>query len=215
MSANGELPRTRVLIAEDHKRTREALRTLLERKEFEIAAVDNGDEAREALLAAAGPCIALLDWMLPGASGLDVCRAVRAAEIGHYVYLIVITARDGEEDITEAIAAGADDFIRKPCGVVELLARVRNGQRTVGLERSLAGRIAELESALERVRELRRLLPICMYCKKVRDDSDYWQEIEVYIREHTGADFSHGICPECFQNIGKAKTDSQTREVEQ
>lgn len=188
---------TRILIADDHRPTREGLRALLERKSYEVATAATGDEALEVLTSFDPPQIALVDWEMPGATGLEVCRAVRNLHAGTYVYLIVITARDGEEDIAEAMAVGADDFIHKPCGVAELLARVRNGQRTIELQRNLASRITELEENAIRMRQLKRLLPICMYCKKIRDDTDYWQEIEVYIRDHTGTDFSHGICPIC------------------
>jgi hypothetical protein len=66
------------------------------------------------------------------------------------------------------------------------------------LERSLAARVGELEVMVERIHQLKQLLPICMYCKKVRDDSDYWREIDEYIHQQTGTDFSHGICPECM-----------------
>ncbi len=191
----------RVLVAEDHSPTREALRVLLERKGYQVTGVGNGDDAITTLTGWDGPSIALIDWMLPGASGLDVCRAVRTQDTGRYVYVIVITARDGEEDVAQALATGADDFLRKPCGASELVARVRTGQRIVELERNLAGRITELEEALDSVRKLRRLLPICMYCKKVRDDSDYWREIEDYIHQQTGTDFSHGICPQCMHTL--------------
>jgi DNA-binding response OmpR family regulator len=189
---------TRILVADDHKVTREAIRALLEMKAFPVTTATTGDEALEVLTSFDPPPIAIIDWEMPGASGLEVCRAVRGLNAESYIYLIVITARHGEENIAEAMAAGADDFIHKPCGVSELLARVRNGQRTIALQRNLAGRVAELEESAERMRQLKRLLPICMYCKKIRDDSDYWQEIEVYIREHTGTDFSHGICPACM-----------------
>ena len=191
---------TRILIADDHRPTRDALRTLLENRAFEVVTAGSGDVALEVLTEPDPPRIAIVDWEMPGATGLEVCRAVRSRHDDSYVYLIIVTARVGEEDIGKAMAAGADDFIRKPCGVSELLARVRNGQRTIALQSSLAGRIAELEESTERMRQLKRLLPICMYCKKIRDDSDYWQEIEVYIREHTGTDFSHGICPECMKS---------------
>ena len=190
-------PSDRVLLAEDHGPTREALCTLLERKSFEVTAVSNGSDAIEHLLRPDGPSIGIIDWMMPDASGLDVCRAVRAALPRRSVYLIMVTARDREEDVAQALAVGADDFIRKPCGPAELIARVRSGQRTAGLERSLAGRVAELEGLVERIRRLKRLLPICMYCKKVRNDSDYWQEIETYLHRETGTDFSHGVCPDC------------------
>ena len=198
----GETPSTmRVLVAEDHAPTREALRVLLERKGYQVTGVGDGDDAIKTLIGWDGPSIALIDWMLPGASGLDVCRAVRTQDTGRYVYVIVITARDGEEDVAQALASGADDFLRKPCGASELVARVRTGQRIVELERNLAGQIKELEQALDNVKQLRRLLPICMYCKKVRDDTDYWREIEDYIHQQTGTDFSHGICPQCMGTL--------------
>lgn len=188
----------RVLLAEDHRPTREALRTLLEQKGYAVSAVSNGAEAIDALTSLDGPSLGIVDWMMPEATGLDVCRAVREAAPVRYVYLIVVTARDGEEDVAKALASGADDFIRKPCGPSELIARVRNGQRTVELERSLVARVGELEEMVERIHQLKQLLPICMYCKKVRDDSDYWRDIDEYIHQETGTDFSHGICPQCM-----------------
>jgi phosphoserine phosphatase RsbU/P len=193
-----QTPASRILLAEDHKPTRDALCTLLERKGYAVSAVGNGNDAIAQLTSLDGPSIGVVDWMMPGASGIEVCRAVRAAAPVRYVYLIIVTARDGEEDVAKAMAAGADDFIRKPCGPSELIARVRNGQRTVNLERSLAARVGELEEMVERINQLKQLLPICMYCKKVRDDSDYWRDIDEYIHQQTGTDFSHGICPECM-----------------
>ena len=197
----------RVLLAEDHGPTREALHTLLGLKGFEVTAVSNGSDAIESLVCPDGPSIGVIDWMMPDASGLEVCRAVRAAVPRRSVYLIMVTARDREEDVAQALAVGADDFIRKPCGPTELIARVRSGQRTIGLERSLAGRVAELEGLVGRIRQLKRLLPICMYCKKVRKDADYWQEIDAYIHEETGTDFSHGICPDCVPLGLSGKTE--------
>jgi DNA-binding response OmpR family regulator len=124
----------RVLVAEDHQPTREALRTLLELKGFQVTAVGDGSDAIECLSDPDGPAIGIIDWMMPGASGVEVCRAVRAAVPARYVYLIMVTARDREEDVAEALAVGADDFIRKPCGPTELVARVRCGRRTIELK---------------------------------------------------------------------------------
>jgi CheY-like chemotaxis protein len=188
----------RVLIAEDHAPTREALKALLERHGFHVNPAATGNEAREVLEGFDPPSLALIDWMLPGLTGLELCRAARARPPAHYLYFIIITARDTVEDLTEAFAAGADDFIRKPFESVELLARLRSGQRVVELEHRLAARVEEIERALQRVRHLERLLPICMYCKRVRKDPSYWQEIDEYLHLQTGTDFSHGICPDCM-----------------
>src|SRR5437773_2618156 len=128
----------RVLIAEDHDSARHALENLLEWKGFAVTTAADGEAALKILTSDDAPSIALLDWEMPGMSGLDICRAMRRNPAGRHLYLIVITAREGEEGIAEAMAAGADDFIRKPFGVPEVIARVRNAQRTLKLERSLA-----------------------------------------------------------------------------
>lgn len=188
-----------VLIAEDHAPTRETLTILLEKKAYQVTAVEDGQHALDQLTAIDAPCIAVLDWGLPDMSGVDICRAVRKQNLPHYTYLIIVTARDGKDDVAEALAAGADDFIRKPYVLQELIARVRAGQRVIELERNLANRIHELEEALGRVNQLKKLLPICMFCKKIRDDQDYWKEIESYLHEETGTDFTHGICPACMK----------------
>jgi len=195
--------REHLLIAEDHNSARTALKSLLEWKGFAVTTVADGKRALKVLTSENSPFIALLDWEMPGMSGPDICRAVRSNPSGHYRYLIIITAREGEEDIAEAMAAGADDFVRKPFGVPEVVARIRNGQRTLRLERSLAARIAELEHAIQTAKQLKRLLPICAHCKIIRDDTDYWQEIEQYIHKHTGTDFSHGVCPACMEKVLK------------
>ena len=198
--------KVRVLVAEDHAPARDALKTLLERQGFEVVAVGDGEAARATLESFNPPTIAVLDWMLPGLTGLEVCQAARSNNSTPYTYVIVITGRDATQDVLDAFSAGADDFVRKPCDPDELLARIRSGQRIIALESSLAGRVKELEEALERVRQLKRLLPICMYCKRVRDDSAYWQQIDEYIHIHTGTDFSHGICPQCMAALSENRS---------
>ena len=192
---------TRVLIAEDHAPSRQALTSLLERHDFRVSSATTGTEALGILNGFDPPTLAVVDWMLPEMTGLELCRAVRERNPTHYIYFIFVTARDTVEDLSEAFAAGADDFIRKPFDPTELLARLKSGQRIVELEHRLAARVDEVEKALERVRHLERLLPICMYCKRVRKDPTYWQEIDEYIHLQTGTDFSHGICPDCLSAV--------------
>ncbi len=196
---------TRVLVAEDDEKTRAALVFFLQRYQFDVTVVTDGQAALEILLSSDPPQLALLDWEMPRLDGLHVCRAVRTLprSVYRYTYIVMVTAHDRPNDVLAAFAAGVDDFLSKPADTAQLLARLRCGQRVLGLEERCQQRIADLEKALAQVRQLQRLLPICMYCKKVRDDGDYWHEIEAYIREHTGTDFSHGICPSCMQSVIK------------
>lgn len=195
------MPPTRVLVAEDDATTARALVFLLQRHLFEVTLATDGQTALEILTGPHPPHIALLDWEMPKLDGLHVARAIRSIPAHRYTYLIMVTARDASVDVLTAFAAGVDDYLSKPVDTAQLLARLRVGERVLALEEGLAARVSELEHSLDEVRTLKRLLPICMYCKKVRDDGDYWQEIESYIHECTGTDFSHGICPDCVPRM--------------
>jgi CheY-like chemotaxis protein len=192
---------TRVLVAEDNDKTRIALVFLLQRHGYDVTVVSDGQAALDILLAPDPPHVALLDWEMPRLDGLHVCMGVRTLPTRPYTYIVMLTAHDRASDMLAAFAAGVDDFLSKPVDSPQLLARLRCGERVLALEQRAVERIAELEKALEKVRQLKRLLPICSYCKKVRDDSDYWQEIDAYIHEQTGTDFSHGGCPTCMETV--------------
>ena len=192
---------TRVLVAEDDARTARALSFLLQRHHYEVIPAADGRAALDILLGANPPNIALLDWEMPRLDGLHVARAVRSIPSQRYTFLIMVTARDAPADVLTAFGAGVDDFLGKPVDSAQLLARLRVGERVLALEERLAARVMELEHTLNQLRHLRRLLPICVYCKKVRDDHDYWHEIDAYISKHTGTDFSHGLCPDCAARV--------------
>ena len=107
--------------------------------------------------------------------------------------------------------AGADDYLAKPFDRNELRARVQVGVRVVELQRHLAEHIKELETALSQVKQLQGILPICSYCKKIRDDQNYWQRVESYISDHSEAEFSHSICPSCYEDVVKPELEMHKR----
>ena len=123
------------------------------------------------------------------------------------VYLLLLTVMESEEDIVEGLRAGADDYVTKPFLIEELQARIQVGVRMVQLQLALNDRVKELEKALARIRRLEGLLPICSYCKRICDDQRNWHQIEMYVAEHSEAEFSHVICPECNEKIAKPEIE--------
>lgn len=188
----------RILIAEDEKTSRRILEKALSRAGHQVLAVEDGIKALASIQKEV-PEMLITDWMMPDLDGLELCRRVRALNLPSYVYIILWTALTQKENIITGLDAGADDYITKPFDKTELLARVRAGERIVTLESSLRQKNKELSEALAQVKQLKGLLPICMYCKKIRNDENYWQQVEEYVASHSEADFSHSICPECME----------------
>ena len=191
----------KILIAEDEPISRLLIEKTLRAAGYDVTAVADGAAALQALCAADGPKLAVLDWVMPGMDGVEVIRTVRARPTNQPPYLIVLTSREDLESVLVGLENGANDYVAKSHDVRELVSRVHVGARVVQLQAELARRMEEAESALTHIRKLQGLLPICSYCKRIRKDTDYWQEIELYIREHSEADFSHGICPTCYETV--------------
>lgn len=188
-----------VLVAEDDRVSQHMLVALLERWGYAPTAVSDGKAALAAMQAPDAPPVALLDWIMPGLSGPEICRTLRQQETDQPPYIILITAHEKKSDIIAGLEAGANDYVVKPYDPDELRARVAVGKRVVTLQADLARRIRELSEALAHVRTLQGILPICMYCHKIRTDQESWDRIEHYIAEHSDAEFSHGICPDCMR----------------
>jgi DNA-binding response OmpR family regulator len=191
----------RILIADDQEINRRLLRYLLEKEGHTVLEAEDGAGALDQLSAQTAPSLAVLDWEMPAMDGPEVCRRVRSLTNHPFTYLILLTVRNKTEDIVEGLHAGADDYVVKPFDRKELTARVRIGARMADLQRSLVERVAELEAALAQINQLRGLLPICAYCKKIRDDQNYWQEVEHYIGQRSDTRFTHGICPTCYAKV--------------
>jgi sigma-B regulation protein RsbU (phosphoserine phosphatase) len=199
-----------VLIAEDDRVTGEILARTIRRWNYETTVVTDGEQAWERLRVATEPTLAILDWMMPKMDGPDVCRRVREDLALANMYLLLVTARESRADVVAGLDAGADDYIIKPFDPDELRARVAVGIRVLGLQQKLAERVDELQTALSNVKQLRGLLPICSYCKRIRGDDQYWQQVEGYVTEHSDAQFSHGICPTCYASVS-AEIDEMSR----
>jgi CheY-like chemotaxis protein len=190
-----------VLIAEDEAASRRLLEATLRRWGHEVVVTVDGDAAWAALQRSDAPSVAILDWVMPGVEGVEICRRLHARGSTTPPYLILLTANSERANVILGLEAGADDFMGKPFDPDELRARLIVAMRVVELRRKLAERVRELEEAISRVKQLHGLLPICAYCKKIRDDRNYWQRVEEYVSAHTDAQFSHGICPECYEGI--------------
>ena len=189
-----------VLLADDDPLTRATVEVALRDWGFQVVSCADGEAAWDQIRRPEGPKLALLDWLMPIVDGPEICRRVRIDPALQSIYLILLTARSGQEDVNAGLTAGADDYIAKPFDREELRLRLRAGQRILELQANLNERVRELEEALTRVRQLQRILPICSYCKKVRNDRDYWEQVEAYISEHVDVRFSHGICPDCYES---------------
>jgi len=200
----------RALVADDDRVTAEILSRTLERWAFDVTVARGGAEAWDYLRSAQSPTLAILDWMMPEMDGPDVCRLVRQELPLANMYLLLVTARESRGDVVAGLDAGADDYIIKPFDPEELRARVAVGTRVLALQQKLAERVTELQAALSSVKQLRGLLPICSYCKRIRGDDQYWQQVEGYIAQHSDAQFSHGICPTCYATVS-AELDEMSR----
>ena len=191
----------RALIADDDRATTEILSKTLQQWNIEVIVADDGNVAWDLLGGGDGPSLAILDWMMPGLDGPELCRRIRQDSLLAHMYLILLTGRDARSDLVTGLDAGADDYVVKPFDVEELRARVNVGIRVLTLQQRLAERVAELQSALSNVKQLSGLLPICSYCKRIRSDQNYWEQVDRYVAQHSDAEFSHGICPECFKTV--------------
>ncbi len=201
----------RILIAEDDCTTRTMLLNMLKKEGHEVIVTVNGAKAWHALQQPDAPRLILLDWLMPTMGGLEVVHRVRALPTEQPPYIIMLTIKDEKIDIITGLDAGANDYLTKPFDPGELRARIEVGSRMIGLQDALATRMAELQLALEQIKTLRGIIPICASCKKIRDDQGYWNQVEVYVRDHTEAEFTHGICPECIKKLYPSSTPTDRK----
>jgi len=189
----------KILIAEDDATSRLILERVLTKWGYDVVSAKDGDEAWALLNQGDAPTLLLLDWVMPGRDGVEICKELREGDLRSFpFYIILLTGKDRKQDIVKGLNAGANDYVTKPFDNDELHARIGVGRRVVELQQQLSGKINELQDALDHIKTLQGILPICAYCKKIRDDQNYWQQVENYISKATDASFSHSICPDCY-----------------
>ena len=188
-------------MADDDPVARVILARALPAWAIEPIIVADGAAAWEVIASDHAPSLAIMDWEMPGLDGPELCRRIRGNPASASMYVLLLTSRDAAEDVVAGLDAGADDYLVKPFRAAELRARINAGIRVLTLQERLAQRVEELQQALANVKQLSGLLPICSYCKRVRGDEDYWQQVETYIADRTDAEFSHGVCPNCFEKM--------------
>jgi sigma-B regulation protein RsbU (phosphoserine phosphatase) len=189
----------KILIAEDDPVASKILRLSLEQVGHEVIVVTDGAAAWERFLVEP-VSVVVSDWMMPEVDGLQLCRRIRERVERDYTYFILLTANHaGRDNLAQAMEAGIDDFLQKPLDREAIWMRLRVAERILGFTRQ--------------IRQLGELLPICSFCKKIRDDGTYWKQFESYIQEHTGSNFSHGVCPDCFEQQMKELDTKKQRPV--
>ena len=173
--------------------------------EYDILTALNGYDAISQLKEHK-PDLILLDVMMPDLNGFDVCSIIKSDAAFADIPVIFLTALDFYDGERRGLELGAIDYLTKPINFDLLKLRVRNhialnerNELVMEQRDLLACQKEELEAALARVRKLEGIISICMYCKKIRDDQDTWNQLEQYISDHSEAKFSHGMCPHCAE----------------
>lgn len=214
MNANAQTAsygRNKVLLVDDQAMVAEAIRRCLGGEanlEFHYCS----DPAKAIEMAnAIGPSVILQDLVMPGIDGLTVVEQFRANPATKETPIIVLSTKEEPVIKARAFEVGANDYIVKLPDKIELLARIRyhskvhqaqvqlveSNQQLAALNAKLEDSNRELTRSLAEVKKLSGMLPICAGCKKIRDDSGYWTQVETYIMQRTLASFSHGVCPTC------------------
>jgi len=172
-------------MAEDDPVSATILEAALSKLGYEPVIAHDGTEAWEKFKEEPVRLI-VSDWMMPGVDGLSLCEQVRSHPKAPYTYFILLTANHtSAENYEKASAAGVDDFLTKPLDREAIRMRLRVAERI-------------LKYTME-IRQLQEMIPICVYCRKVRDEHDFWDLVESYVQKETGSSFTHAACPDCYE----------------
>lgn len=197
--AGSEEP-AKVLVVDDNAANIDVMLTFLEGDGYDLSVATSGEMALK-IARHSLPDLILMDIMMPGMDGLETCRELKADSATAQIPIIFVTAKKEVEDIVKGFRSGGVDYISKPFRQEEMQSRVSTHIRLRKMMLAQERLIKQLNNALAEVNTLQGLLPICSYCKNIRNEEGEWQKLEKYIREHSEANFSHGICDKCFKKI--------------
>ena len=196
----------RVLVVDDIMQNIQLIGATLNRGGYDVFIAHSGEEALEKAQQT-NPDLILLDVMMPGIDGYETCRQLKQIFKLKDIPVIFLTALDGDDSLLKGFEVGGVDYVSKPFKPAELMARVKTH--------------VKLKKTLEENSSLRGLIPICAQCKKIRDDSGFWESVESYISKHSAASFSHSLCSTCEDDLyggqpwyAKKKEKDRLRDIE-
>lgn len=196
----GNQGKVTILVVDDNEAGRYTTSRILRQAGYEVREAANGREALR--MAQDLPDLVILDVKLPDINGFEVCKQLKTDTKTSLVPVLHLSAtyRDSQS-VVQGLEGGADGYLTQPVEPIVLVATVKALLRIRDAEREQRRINDQLQKALDDIKTLKGILPICASCKKIRNDRGYWDQIESYIREHTEAEFSHGLCPECMKKL--------------
>lgn len=208
-----------IIVVDDERIHRRLLSELLN-KDYEVIIAKNGKQSLQRIETNPDIDLILLDIMMPEMDGYETCVRLKGSSSTSKIPIIFLSSKNEMMDKVKAFSLGAVDYITKPFQKEEVIARVKTHLSLVASQKCLQEKntdleyevlqrkkaeaeqqrlIKELKHALSEVKQLSGLLPICSFCKKIRDDNDYWHQLEQYISVRSDIEFSHSLCPNCME----------------
>jgi DNA-binding response OmpR family regulator len=184
----------RILVVDDDPDILFATVRILKKESFEVISADTGNRGLEKV-ENDHPDLILLDVELPDILGTELCKQIKSTPDHQKRYIMMLSGgKISSDDQADGLDSGADGYIARPVSNRELISRVHSMVRLIRAERKTESYIQELQQAMEKIKVLSGIVPICMHCKQIRNDKGYWNQLEVFIEKHSEAQFSHGIC---------------------
>lgn len=197
----------RILVVDDDTDILFATVRILKKEGFEVISADTGNQCLE-IVETGDPDLILLDVELPDIPGSEVCKRLKGNKDHQKKYIMMLSGvKISSDDQADGLDSGADGYIARPVSNRELLSRVHSMVRLIRAERKTDSDILELEQAMDKIKVLSGIIPICMHCKNIRDDKGYWNQLEAFIQSHSSAQFSHGLCEPCREKYYSQEDD--------